>query len=307
MGYQVIEGIYKYNESPSKKAVAWQGYDLFPGMDQYETRVLKAGTKLVKLEPSGSGYFTAWETYENLNKNNGKGVSSVELSEGLQVAPWKHKIQDEHDDNSDAIYEYRDAVSIVELQNDIEVAYGKMTLANAEYGNGKFPQIFIAGYDGEEKENNEKFGLKEIDIGKLEGNEIGKKQWDHIQGKHEQHLLKRNLFCYQNCKDNLMYLKEKTNDIEVKKYCEEKIREIEQKIYDYKSDIKNSISNVGNVKSTTYDKLNKYLHEKANSHALGEENFKLDPVIEKSKEAINLNLMRKVNKDSKKDVAKQRN
>ena len=161
MGYQVIDGIYKYNESPSKKAVAWQGYDLFPGIDQYENKVLKSGTKLVKLEPSGSGYFTTFETYENLKKNNSEKASAIVLSEGLQVAPWKHGIKDVHG-NIDSVYEYRSEVAIVELQNDIEVAYGSMTLANAEYGDGNFPQIYIAGYDGKAKEHNEKIGLKEI-------------------------------------------------------------------------------------------------------------------------------------------------
>ena len=79
-------GVMIYSENPSEEGVEWQGYDAFVGKDRYENKVLKKGTIIVKLEPSGSGYFT---TLEEIKTNN-----IQEISRGLQVAPRKIKFED---------------------------------------------------------------------------------------------------------------------------------------------------------------------------------------------------------------------
>ena len=137
-------GVMKYTESPSKEAVAWQGYDKFVGIDDYRNEILSEGTILVKLEPSGSGYFTTLEEYKKMNKD------STQISQGLQLAPYDNKRTKQ--------YEYRPEVSMWKLTKDVEVAVGE-TLANKDYGNGGIKQIYIAGYDGWEPDNNKASNL----------------------------------------------------------------------------------------------------------------------------------------------------
>ena len=84
MGYIEENGTLKYSESPSKMASAWQGYDLYPGIDQYQDTILKKGTLLVKLEPSSSGYFIPYEKYLEV-KEKQLLASSKDLSQGVQV------------------------------------------------------------------------------------------------------------------------------------------------------------------------------------------------------------------------------
>jgi|GEM_PF-3252929 len=74
-----------YGENACIEAVAWQGYDAFVGKDNYTMEKLDKGTVLVKLEPSGSGYFT---TLDEIKTDN-----SQEISRGLQVAPRKIKFE----------------------------------------------------------------------------------------------------------------------------------------------------------------------------------------------------------------------
>ncbi|WP_019640574.1 hypothetical protein [Paenibacillus fonticola] len=277
MAYQLVDGVYKYTESPSKEAVAWQGYDDFPGIDQYKDTIIKAGTELVKLEPSRSGYFTTREVYESLRKE-GK-VSAIEMSEGLQVAPWMNPRTNQ--------YEYRSKVSFTVLEHDIVAAYGEQTLANQEYGEGKFVQIYIAGYDGVNRENNESFGLKEIGSEELSDNVISKQEWGIIQDKHEQHLLKRDLFCYQKCKDDLSALMYETSDASVRDFCETQLQEINSCISEYTEDIEQSNEIIGLLNAPTYDEKNSYLNSKTIYRESGEQ-------TEKKIDELNKNLMKKI-------------
>ncbi|WP_435924238.1 hypothetical protein [Paenibacillus sp. DYY-L-2] len=249
MGYRLVDGVYQYSESPSKEAVAWQGYDSFPGMDRYEDKVIKAGTVLVKLEPSSSGYFTTLEVYESLKKN-GK-VSAVELSEGLQVAPWRNPKTDE--------IVYRSKVSFTILENDIVAAYGEKTLANQEYGEGNFVQIYVAGYD---KDAKEKIGLRDHGGEELVDTTISKEQWNEIQTRHTQHLLKRNLFCYLKSRDVLSRIASDTQDVAIREFCEKQLQKVDKRINTYIEDIQLSIGTVGRIHAPSYDELNRYLNNK---------------------------------------------
>lgn len=290
MSYRLVDGVYKFRESPSREAVAWQGFDSFPGIDRYEDKVIKAGTVLVKLEPSRSGYFTTLDVYERLRKD-GK-VSSIELSEGLQVAPWRNRATGD--------YEYRGKVSFTTLKHDVEVAYGEKTLANQEYGQGNFVQIYIAGYDGENRENNRSFGLEETGGEELTDHVISEDRWRNIQGANHQHLLKRDLFCYQKCRDDLNSLMlEGNGDKGIKDYCEQQLIELELLIRDTVEDLQRSIAEFGSLNTPTYEAEIRYLAAKHKHH-------EPDAAIEKEIAKLNESLMKKIEGEMLKP-AEQRN
>ena len=284
--------------TPSKEAIAWQGYDDYVGVDKYEDVYLESGTKLVKL-PSRSGYFTTLEAYGSLKKE--ETVSSKELSQGLQVAPWRNI--------NTGDYEYRDRVVFYEIKKRILVARGESTLANSDFGKGKLPQIYIPGYDGNEKLANQELGVYELreenGIQKSENLEdrfLSVAEWKEIQSRHEQHIKKRNLMLYNRAKDNFLELKSEETKPEIRKHCDEQIRKIDERIVDYKRDIDKLRKLNENVKSQTYDPVNKYLKEKTEKELNFGENEKLE---QKTKE-IHENIIGKIREELQKDEGKRR-
>ncbi|GIP52983.1 hypothetical protein [Paenibacillus vini] len=242
--------------------------------------MIKAGTVLVKLEPSRSGYFTTLEAYEKLRRDG--QVSSIELSEGLQVAPWRNR--------ATGNYEYRGKVSFTTLQHDIEAAYGEKTLANQEYGQGSFVQIYIAGYDGNNRENNRSFGLEETGSEELSDTVISEDRWKNIQGSNHQHLLKRDLFCYQKCRDDFNSLMREGNDDDrIKDYCEKQLNELELLIQDTVQNLQQSIAVYGRLDTPTYDAGIRYL---AGKHRHNQP--ELNAPIEQEITRLNETLMTKV-------------
>ncbi|NLK62111.1 MAG: hypothetical protein GX287_01545 [Fusobacteria bacterium] len=263
--YREENRIMKYSENPSKEAVAWQGYDAFVGMDNYRNEVLKAGTILVKMEPSNSGYFTTLEEYRKQNLN-----SNI-ISKGLQLQPWEKE---------EGVYLYRSYVSIWKLTKDVEVAIGE-TAANKDYGKGGITQIYIAGYDGKNPENNKAINLLEkTGEEQLKNYVIPEDEAKIIKEEHEQHVLKRNYFCHLRQKEKLIDLRNSTDDIYVKSDCKNKLKEIDEKIITLQKDLKDSYELIGNIPSKTYDEKIGYLSKKIKIIELNKE-FKEIKEVEK--------------------------
>lgn len=70
-----------------KAARAEQGGDAFPGIDKYRVKTLPPGTKLVKLEPSSSGFFIPWQEYIKFKRD------ATLISQAYQLAPMGHQKQ----------------------------------------------------------------------------------------------------------------------------------------------------------------------------------------------------------------------
>ena len=282
--YREENGIMKYSENPSKEAVAWQGYDAFVGMDNYRNEDLKAGTILVKMEPSGSGYFTTLEEYRKQN------LDSNIISKGLQLEPWK---------KSEGEYLYRSSVTFWELTKDLEVAIGE-TAANKDYGEGGITQIYIAGYDGKKPENNKAINLlKKTGEEQLKNYVISEKEFLKIDAEHKQHVLKRNYFCHLRQKEKLIDLRNTTDNIYVKSDCRERIKEIDEKIENILTRLNNSYDMAGEVPSQTYDENIIYLIEKIEKMEKNKEIKEIEPEKEKSLVEINKNIMDKVSSEIK--------
>ena len=248
--------VWKYQIEPSKDAWGWQGGDMYAGKDNYETMVLEGSKKpiyLVKLEGTQSGYFTTLETYESLRDADGK-VSAVTLSEGLQVGPWKNK--------STGNCEYRTQVAIYELESDMEVALGEQTLANYQYGEGTFPQIYIPGYDAKNQANNDAIGLKKIKVEDLKDSIISKTQFDDIQAKNEYQIAKRDMFLMQSAKDNILNLQNVSTDATVQQNCQAYLDILNRDIQEQQALLEGCEADMGELPSQTYDDVNEYLAQK---------------------------------------------
>ena len=160
-----------------------QGGEHFPGVDRYRPVTLTPGTKLVKLEPSSSGYFIPHEEYQKSQGN------SRNLSTGVQVAPRKRII------NGQKFYDYRSELSVWTVEKPIRAVQGP-TLANPQYGNGGMRQIHISSYRPGDGEHNRQIGLIEHSRCKLRDNSLSQKHGDLFAIRLNYHLRMRNLFCH---------------------------------------------------------------------------------------------------------------
>lgn len=107
---------------------------------------------------------------------------------------------------------------------------------------------------------------------------------------------------YNRAKDNFLELKNKETKPEIRKHCDEQIRKIDERIVDYKRDIDKLRKLNENVKSQTYDPVNKYLKEKTEKELNFGENEKLE---QKTKE-IHENIIGKIREELQKDEGKRR-
>ncbi len=296
-------------DSPSKQAKLWQGSDLFPGIDDYHNELigssnssLKLGTILVKQESSVSGYFSTLEEYIKL-LDDGK-VSATQLSEGLQVAPWY--------DKENLRYIYRNQVSFHLVTQPIEAAVGDQTLANPQYGCGRLKQIYLPQFDGRHRENNRKLGLIELNESNLDhykipkriqtiikdsqltNSEITRAQYEQINILNNAHLLKRNLFCYQKERHDLLTLMKQNTPPKVQALCSQQLDLLTKYISSYKKSIKQFEKEYGRLLSSTYDKPNNYLNKKNKALMANQPFTSVDSSLESTIDNLQKNIIHKV-------------
>ncbi len=132
--------------TPAKVAESWQGSELYPGVDNYKNIQLYDGDQIVILESDyevankcHSGYATTPETLAN------SGYDAKMLSEGLQIKPYLDEKAYVLPDNAT----YRNQATVYKVHGTLDVAYGKETLANPQYGKGGLPQYFVKDIESE--------------------------------------------------------------------------------------------------------------------------------------------------------------
>lgn len=111
---------------PSELARAWQGNDVYTGIDKWRDIALKKGQKVVGGLPGQSEYYTTFNGF-----NRSKEITD-DLWNGLQVKPHPK-------------FGYRKQVGIYEVVDDTPAAFGT-TKANPQFGNGGLPQVFVPEY-----------------------------------------------------------------------------------------------------------------------------------------------------------------
>jgi hypothetical protein len=116
--------------SAAEQATAWQGEGLYPGVDRYRDITVKSGTYIVGASPGQGNYYT---TLSGMQRS---GLDVVRYYEGVQVAPNL---------TNPAFDIVRDGLSVYRVEQDTAAAFGR-SLANAQYGGGRLPQLFLPDY-----------------------------------------------------------------------------------------------------------------------------------------------------------------
>jgi RHS repeat-associated protein len=109
------------------KAKSWQGSGSYPGVDDWESKLLKKGTKVWGGTPGPSNFYTTTEVMDDV------GYDATKLYKGLQVG-------------LEGYDSYRASVTMYTLNQDIEVAYST-ALENPQFGVGGYSQYYIENYN----------------------------------------------------------------------------------------------------------------------------------------------------------------
>lgn len=198
-------------------AKAEQGGDAFPGIDQYRAKTLPAGTKLVKLEPSSSGFFIPWEEYLRCNRD------ANQLSKQYQIAPRNTK--NRNDIPFD--YDYRNKASLFVTTRDIKVAEGS-TLMNPQYGPGGPKQIHLADYKVGNDLQNAKIGIQQTHTLKLTNPGLNANTGDAFTIQARIHKQIRNYHAALSQKMDLLKLQDQLTSPGHKKICADKLETLEK-------------------------------------------------------------------------------
>lgn len=291
---QDIEGVIHYKTDQSVEARGWQGMDSFPGKDDYENRVLEGSKQevlLAKLHFSSSGYFMLYDQYNALKGEDGK-ASAIEISEGVQVAPWFNKNTKQ--------YEYQGIVDVYKVDKRLEVALGEKTLANPQYGKGGMVQVYIAGFDSKNQANNELIGLKKIGEEQLKDTVISEEAFYSMRKVTNYHVAKRDLFLLQSTKEKMLETKAAATDPEVIKNCDEYLEKLDGGIDKVTKQVVEYKKSLGNMSSTTYDDIGKYMTQK---NELG--NMEIQPQLEAKTSEVRNDLMQQIEKNLYKSIDKR--
>jgi hypothetical protein len=118
--------------SPAEQAAAWQGSELYPGIDRYRNILLKPGTYVVGASPGQGNYYT---TMSGMARSE---LDVVRYYQGVQLAP----------NLTNPAYDVvRDGLTVYRVAESTPAAFSR-TLANSQYGAGGLPQLYIPNYSG---------------------------------------------------------------------------------------------------------------------------------------------------------------
>lgn len=236
-----------------RSAAEWQGGDQYAGIDSYEKVELNAGTRLYTLAnymPSGElkpcEYFFDKEALDKVS------FDATQLNQGLQISPKGAE---------DFAY-YKAEVIQFEVKDKLQVETGK-TAENTAYGQGGMTQYYMPAKHFQEAM--EKGALKQVPFGEssqtlfLDNLSITRADSDMIDAKHDQLLLRRNLFCHQKAKLDAMEIMQNSPNAQDVVKAVENLEKLNGNISRIRKDLSDSVKDIGPVHSPLYDSLNKEL------------------------------------------------
>lgn len=230
------------NNQPIFTASVRQGGDKYPGIDSYETTLLRSGTKICALIAYfETGAMKPCEFYfpqKHLFDSHGR--ASI-LCQGLQISPWQDRRSNK--------FLYKNRVATYVVIKDFEVEYSPQTTENSCYGTGGMAQYHIP------PEMADEYLRKEEDDILLSDAEISEEEYDLIMEKREQLLIKRNLFSYLKSKSELLDIAQNTRDKEREKEAHQHLETISQHIDYLIMDLAYSQEQIGDIASPKYDKM----------------------------------------------------
>lgn len=237
-----------------KSAAEWQGTDMYAGIDSYEKVDLKPGMRLYALVNNiPSGEVPTCEYFFDKSALDKVGFDATQLNQGLQISPRTN--------GNDFAY-YKAEVIQFEVKEQMQVETGK-TAENTAYGQGGMTQYYMPAQHF--KEAMEKGVLRQVPFGNssqvlfLDNLAVSKAESDMIDDKHDQLLLRRNLFCHQKAKlDTLDIIQNSPSPTDVVKAVEN-LEKLNGNILKIKKKISESVQHIGPVHSPLYDSLNKQL------------------------------------------------
>ena len=230
------------NSPHIKSASERQGSDKYPGIDTYDCTTLRKNTKICALvayyengRMKPCEFYFPQKVLQQVNNN------PIKLSQGLQISPWKNPKTGE--------YSYRTRVATFIVAEDFETEYSAKVSENPSYGTGGMIQYHIP------KESAEKYLIKEPDDIFLSDGQISEDEYEEIMEKHQQMLIKRNLFSYLKAKADTLDILQNTSDEEEKKRTEKNLRTLDRHIEDLTIDLACSQEKIGDIHSEKYDRL----------------------------------------------------
>ena len=225
-----------------KSASERQGSDKYPGIDTYEYTTLKKGAKICALVAYyETGRMKPCEFYFPQKTLQAVNHNPILLSQGLQISPWR--------DPKTGEYSYRTRIATFIVKDDFETEYSAKVSENPSYGQGGFLQYHIP------KETADKHLIKEPDDIFLSDGHISEEEYERIMEKHQQMLIKRNLFSYLKAKADTLDILQNTSDPEEKERTGKNLRTLNRHIEELTIDLAYSQESVGDVRSAKYDRL----------------------------------------------------
>jgi hypothetical protein len=216
------------NQEIIRAARAEQGGDAYPGIDDYKVKTLAPGTHLVKLEPSGSGFFIP------LSEFNKIGPDATNLSQGYQVGPWVNKNRSTNAD----YFIYRNHASIFVTTREIKVASGS-TDKNPQYGKGTCKQNHISGFVRDDPQVQNKLGIQKINTIILTNIGLDRKAGESIELSRIICTQTRNYHAFLSQAQELTRLRNSLRSPGQKKTCNDRLQELSKNI----DHIRNKITN----------------------------------------------------------------
>lgn len=230
------------NEPYNRTASQRQGSDKYPGIDTYEYTTLKKDTRICALVAYyENGRMKPCEFYFPHKVLQQVDYNPIKLSQGLQISPWKNP------KTGECCYRTRVATFIVAA--DFETEYSAKVSENPSYGTGGMIQYHIP------KESAEKHLIKEPDDIFLSDGQISEEEYEVIMEKHQQILIKRNLFSYLKAKADTLDILQNTTDKEEEERTKRNLRTLDQHIEDLTIDLAYSQEKIGDIHSEKYDRL----------------------------------------------------
>jgi hypothetical protein len=275
------------NQEIIQAARAEQGGDAYPGIDRYKVKTLPPGTHLVKLEPSGSGFFIPLSEYKKI------GPDATNLSQGYQVGPWVNQNLAKQSDP----FIYRNHASLFITTREIKVASGP-TDANLQYGKGTFIQNHIAGFVRDDSQIQHNLGLKKVSTITLANIGLDKQSGESIELTRAIYTQIRNYHAYLAQTQELMKLRDSLTSPGHIRICNDRLKALQDIISDHRKEIKRNLGQFHSLYPTlpqptapTYEKAIRYQERLA---AALDKTQVIDPKMEKESRDLREHLTAKV-------------
>lgn len=280
-----------------KIAKAEQGGDAFPGIDKYKIKILPPGTRLVKLEPSSSGYFIPWLEYLRCRRD------ASQLSGLYQIAPRITK----ESKQAATEYDYRIKATLFITTREVRVAYGQVKM-NPQYGLGGSEQIHIAGYIAGCHQKDYTLGIMKSNELRLTHNRLDSKSGEAFDLHRKIYTLTRNYHAYLSQVQDLQRLQAQITVPAHAKNCIDRLNELSKKIFFYKNEIINNrmrfktlYPDLSPPRAPTYERAIRYQEQLARAEKLGLE-MAPHPRLERESRQLRQHLLAKVDDTVRKVV-----